>query len=821
MIATPWSPRLLFALLLWSSATAQIALPGVVSPIDTLYLRGNCSDLVPPQLNFGNLQVIEIPANDLRGRYTNEPPPFPELIVTLTARFLTASYFTPEGQLSGASEIHLFADALDVGQHALGMQISYDFNGDGIWDRVEVAKDQPLNNNIGFQPVDKVLFGEGVADVLVAGEFTTLLSGIVELKLWSAFNSTEPIYVQTDGSSFIRIPYYASVGTYPVPSNDACVIPSTAGPTNRVAFKLESVEDYFLTLVNRAIMDVFKNRGIPLTVGVAGDSFGNDNAITAYLASAVVNPDWKVEVGCNGYSLVFEPNVTFAAQVAEMTACRQVISTKLGVEPDTFMPKYSTSNFYTVQAARAAGYTHYSTVAGADFGPYEFTNSPFYRFPAGAFTNSDTNYQLGLTAVEIFAQIQDQLLNTGYSVVQMTPFPFAANLGFEDIVNTDMIAQLEQLLDLVTAENYEVVTVNNLNADAIFNKTVQKVSCDCVAFRLDDLQDYYGNTLKAVMDVFLEFQAPITVGVVSSLWGDDTVNMENLAAFMLNASLSQCFDVEIASGGYSTNPYTNYTALEQVQFLNAANDQIELTTQVRPTVFLPPGDLWNLDLINALITTGFTHMSSTEFVDGGVHNYEEPVDLYRFPTGAQTGDYDEVAGRYIGASHLSVFEDVEIQQALRGWSAVKMNILQFSQVDDITGSPIDVANETMIAELRSLLSLVRANGLRIVPLGAIQDYFGNTDVDPCAIYGPATSSVASSTQSSVLSSTEDTEVPSTTDGQQPSSSTSTPSTGQSSTQSSATQTSSTSTSVDDSDLSSSSMIKASAASFLLALLTCI
>lgn len=47
-------------------------------------------------------------------------------------------------------------------------------------------------------------------------------------------------------------------------------------------------------------------------------------------------------------------------------------------------------------------------------------------------------------------------------------------------------------------------------------------SCNCVAFRLDDIQDYFLNQVQVeVMEAFDRRNASLTVGVIANYFGDD------------------------------------------------------------------------------------------------------------------------------------------------------------------------------------------------------------------------------------------------------------------------------------------------------------
>ena len=69
-----------------------------------------------------------------------------------------------------------------------------------------------------------------------------------------------------------------------------------------------------------------------------------------------------------------------------------------------------------------------------------------------------------------------------------------------------------------------IIFLNLTNAPVSFSQAVSnnKTNCNCVVFRLDDVQDHYLNrTQLAVMKLFLEQNKSLTLGLISNLLGRD------------------------------------------------------------------------------------------------------------------------------------------------------------------------------------------------------------------------------------------------------------------------------------------------------------
>lgn len=153
-----------------------------------------------------------------------------------------------------------------------------------------------------------------------------------------------------------------------------------------MAFKVEGVQPWFLTGVNKAILNTFKDNNLPVTMAVLANEIGADLNIAAYIAGALIDPseppsyivshfipDWKVEIACNSYDYADYSNMTVEQQITQLNLCKQTIQGQFGVTPVTFTPPASAWNYYTETALRQTGFTHFSGISAADPGPLEYS----------------------------------------------------------------------------------------------------------------------------------------------------------------------------------------------------------------------------------------------------------------------------------------------------------------------------------------------------------------------------------------------------------------------------------------------------------------
>ena len=132
-------------------------------------------------------------------------------------------------------------------------------------------------------------------------------------------------------------------------------------------------------------------------------------------------------------------------------------------------------------------------------------------------------------------------------------------------------------------------------------------SCSCVAFRLDDVQDYFSR--EAQMDMvrlFNEENATLTLAVIGGFLHDD----QELIKFLQNST----YNMEIANHGWVHSDHTQMTIAEQQNSIIKTNEHIKELFGVEAKTFIPPENPFNNDTLTAMREIGLTHLSGSIFV---------------------------------------------------------------------------------------------------------------------------------------------------------------------------------------------------------------
>jgi len=224
------------------------------------------------------------------------------------------------------------------------------------------------------------------------------------------------------------------------------------------------------------------------------------------------------------------------------------------------------------------------------------------------------------------------------------------------------------------------------------------LGCNCVAFRLDDVQDYWINLPQQfVIDTFYNNNLPLSIGIISHYFGEDP-----LITSVVNKAIKHP-DMEICCHGYNHEYFSSMTYADQVSLLQQCNSLISNETGITPNVFVPPFNSFNQDTLKALLDTGYIQMSSEVSQDPPPYCNTD-IKIIRTPIQAQTSYVDD-HGEYRGLTHQEALKQIEDQINQFGFAAVMMHPQEFANMQGTT--LVNVVNTTMAKELPLLIDAVK------------------------------------------------------------------------------------------------------------------
>ena len=251
-------------------------------------------------------------------------------------------------------------------------------------------------------------------------------------------------------------------------NNQTKVSPTPLPSCNCVSFRLDDVQDFYLSGSQIAILKKFQEKNAGLTIGVIGSAIGSDPNLTTSIKSFQTNPNHILSIANQGWSGQVLTDFSKTEQKTQILQSNDKIKAVFGVTPRVFFPPSNVYNDDTINILKENGFTHFSAFGVRDPPPYPLSNSTFYRFPSYSLTGHldiDTGNWQPNSNTEIKESIRKSLHEFGFAVVLMHPYEFSIFNGtiYTGEVNQTMINQLGSLIDDLRTEKLNLVKINQIN----------------------------------------------------------------------------------------------------------------------------------------------------------------------------------------------------------------------------------------------------------------------------------------------------------------------------------------------------------------------
>ncbi len=275
-----------------------------------------------------------------------------------------------------------------------------------------------------------------------------------------------------------------------------------------------------------------------------------------------------------------------------------------------------------------------------------------------------------------------------------------------------------------TVTSLQILQTHNNKSDTIHTNTISlpKPNCNCVAFRLDNVQDYWLDDVQIkIIDSFGNKDAEITAGIIGNVFGDDA----KLVSYL--KSKTDIGMTDIATNGWSFEDFTTYTRDKQSSLLQESKTKISTALDVTPTIFIPPYGKVNNDTIYAVSSNNITTISSgsgimipQDFADK-ISNY--PANVF---VGAlmQNSNQSTINNKIFAAVNDAVKKD--------GYAVIALNFQDYAQVNGTT--KIDIPDTEKIQSLTTLIDNIRSQGYRITTVSKISNFLDTEHPFTSSIY---------------------------------------------------------------------------------------
>jgi hypothetical protein len=188
---------------------------------------------------------------------------------------------------------------------------------------------------------------------------------------------------------------------------------------NCVVFRLDDIQDYWLSNNQQTLINTFRNQSIPLTIGIIANFFGTDLTLVNTINSSLSDPAFHLEIADHGFNHEDFSTFTYDEQLSLLQSAVAKIKTVLPVDVNSFLAPFNNWNNDTVTALANVNITFMSAQLSTEPGPYPFSGQPIYHFPEGAETQlagASSNFSVGVPANYTMDQIHSQIELYGYAV---------------------------------------------------------------------------------------------------------------------------------------------------------------------------------------------------------------------------------------------------------------------------------------------------------------------------------------------------------------------------------------------------------------------
>jgi peptidoglycan/xylan/chitin deacetylase (PgdA/CDA1 family) len=279
-----------------------------------------------------------------------------------------------------------------------------------------------------------------------------------------------------------------------------------------------------------------------------------------------------------------------------------------------------------------------------------------------------------------------------------------------------------------------VITLSNIILQPSFSEMIISYgnggtahsNCNCVVFRMDDVQDYWIKSAQlAAMNQFLARNQSLTLALIMHAIGNDSEIINKVK----QGTDSGLF--ELAVHGWNHTDYRKLSEEQQANSMADSNRKMLTLFNKASDIFAPPYDAFNNDTINAMWQTDMKILAANRSsfsqlqlkVGSNSNESSSPLTSYSSPsstTKSKSISYipstisfkDYYGGKYIRNSLQSIFNNVTQSITAYGYGVIVFHPQDFMKIDT-NGSLTNVLDENQINDLSRLVDLILSNKIHI------------------------------------------------------------------------------------------------------------
>lgn len=488
---------------------------------------------------------------------------------------------------------------------------------------------------------------------------------------------------------------------------------------NCVAFRLDDIQDYFLSNAQIQMMKLLGEMDAGLTVGVIGGVTGKDPKLVEVIKEQLqTNP--RFEIASHSWSHKIVTSLSLEKEEKDIKDTDDKIYELFQVKPQVFIPPENIFDNKTITLLKKYNYDHISASVSTEIPP-KFVKSDFYHFNSAASTSRldpATGYWKHMSKDQIMEQIDDSLFDYGYAVVMVHPYEFSnyVNGFYINEVNQTKFTELKSIISDLKSKGYLLTPIGKI--DKYDSETFQnsaknqtsaeniKPNCNCVAFKIDNVQDFWLNDVQNnLISTFSNNKLPVTISILGKFFGTDPKVVDFLKQQMQNENNQ----LSVAIRGWENVDHSVYGVEEQSSSIQQTNKQITKILGVDSTIFSPPFGKFNNSTLDALKQNNMSYISAMTKTDPP--NFKSnPIHI---PETAYMPNLLDDDPFLKGTVVEKMLVKIQTQQKQYGYALVSMQPSDFAVRD---GEFKNQVNEERMQLFNDLVTHLKENNIKIVSL---------------------------------------------------------------------------------------------------------
>jgi peptidoglycan/xylan/chitin deacetylase (PgdA/CDA1 family)/3D (Asp-Asp-Asp) domain-containing protein len=252
-----------------------------------------------------------------------------------------------------------------------------------------------------------------------------------------------------------------------------------------------------------------------------------------------------------------------------------------------------------------------------------------------------------------------------------------------------------------------------------FKTNAHRIPCNCVIFRMDDVQDYWMNQGQLIpMDLFMSKNQSLTLGLIMHLVGNES-DLINKVREGYSKGL-----FELALHGWNHVDYSKLSEQQQEYSLEKANEKMKYLFGTTSKIFIAPYDAFNNDTLKAISHLGIRTISSMEYMEdnfnhnssifaanGETYNNTGNQTIFHIPGTITFKQY--LHGIWVKTPIWNILNALSYDIEHHGYAVVVLHPQDFVKSDN-NGTLTNTLDQSEIYDLEFLVDLILSKNIHIV-----------------------------------------------------------------------------------------------------------